>query len=122
MNRRAILLAWVGLVLIGCGEPKTITLDRMHRVGGSGQYYVIGSVVDVGNGILKYREGDTEWSNLRLRDNTGEYTFHFLPSATPRQPVVGDKIKILIRGKMLDKTVGGSPTVQVIEKFEFDQP
>lgn len=117
--KRLTVVLWVSLFLVGCGEPKTITLNRMHTVGGSGQYYVSAEVVDVGNGILKYKEGDTEWNNLRLRDSTSEYTFHFLPSQHARQPVVGDKVKVLIRGKRVSQTVGGSPTVQLIEKFEF---
>jgi hypothetical protein len=113
----AVLLC--GLFLVGCGEPKTITLDKMYAVGGSGRYYINASVADIGHGVVTYKVGDTEWTNIRLRDNTGEYSFYFLPSDHPRQPAVGDNVRVLIRGKMVDSTFGGSPTVQIIEKFEF---
>lgn len=108
------------LFLTGCGEPKTIKLNKMFAVGGSGRYYVNAKVADVGHGIVKYKEGETEWTDIRLMDETSEYTFHFLPSEHARQPVVGDNVRVLIHGKMVDKTFGGSPTVQVIEKFEFN--
>lgn len=117
--RRPIALVLVSLILAGCGEPRTITLNHIHTVGGSGQYVVVAKVVDVGGGILTYKEGETAWTNIRLRDDTGESTFHFLPSQQSRQPVVGDSVKVLIRGKRVQQTPGGSPTVRIIETFEY---
>lgn len=118
---RKYLLAVVlpTLLFAACGEPKTVKLNRMYLRSGSGQYYVEGTVQAVGDSIVRLKVGEVEYSNLRLRDDTGEYTFHFLPSEHTRQPVTGDNVKCLAEGGFATSSFGGSPTAQVIRKFEF---
>ena len=119
MKRFAVALLVLVPLLYGCGEPKTVKLGRMHTRSGSGRYYAQGKIMDIGNGVLVLKAGENEYSNLRLRDDTGEYTFHFLPAEHQRQPAVGENVKLLVHGRFVDQTPSGSPTVQVIEKFEF---
>lgn len=114
------MLAVISLLLLaGCGEPKTIKMDRMHAVNPMGSFYVDGEVGSVGGGVTSLKMGDVEYTNLTFKDETGSYTFYFLPSAHQRQPAAGDKARMTVRFIVLDQSFAGGGRAPIIEAFEF---
>lgn len=113
----AILISAV--LLAGCGEPKTYKLNRMHAINPSGTFFVEGSIQGIGMALTEFKAGDQTYTNLTLQDDTGQYTFYFLPSAHARQPAVGDKVKLSVRFVVLNSSFAGGGRAPIIEKFEI---
>ncbi len=109
----------LSVLMLGCGEPKITKMNRMHAVNPMGTFYVAGEVKGVGNGVTKFTSGTVEYTDLRLADETGEYTFYFLPTAHSKQPVVGDKVKMGVKFVVLDSSFAGGGRAPIIQEFEF---